>query len=100
MSQTPVQQVVAGIALSNEKPTRLSYEELYTWVIWQFPRPQNGGLCGAVHPPLPRHGWIPAIIFTSKKYLEIYAHWNKQFSTPEAAADYFQLQAKQDGISP
>jgi hypothetical protein len=89
MTHTQIQRTIAGITLSNEKPTRLTHEELYAWVIWQFPRPQNGGLVGAVHPPLPQHGWIPAIIFASKKHVDIYAHLDEQFSTPESAADYF-----------
>ncbi|HRQ39971.1 MAG TPA: hypothetical protein PLD25_18840 [Chloroflexota bacterium] len=92
MAQTEAQQTVAGIAFSNETPTRLAYEELYTWVIWQFPRPQNGGLIGAVHPPTPQHGWIPAVIFGGKKHVEIYAHLNERYPTPESAAEYFQAQ--------
>lgn len=93
MAQTQAQHTIAGIALSNEKPTTLTYEELYAWVIWQFPRPQNGGLIGAVHPPMPQHGWIPAIIFTgNKKQIEIHAHLNEQYPTPESAADYFHSQ--------
>ncbi len=92
MAQTQAQRTVAGIALSNEKPTRLTYDELYTWVIWQFPRPLNGGLVGAVHPPMPQHGWIPAILFAGKKHLDIYAHLDEPYPTPESAADYFHTQ--------
>jgi hypothetical protein len=92
MAQTQAQQTVAGIVLSNDKPTRLAYEELFTWVIWQFPRQQNGGLVGAVHPPTPQYGWIPAVIFAGKKHIEIYAHLNEQFPTPESAAEYLHTQ--------
>jgi len=92
MAQTQAHHTVAGISLRNDGPTRMAYDDLYTWVIWQFPRPQNGGLCGAVHPPVPQHGWIPAVIYTGKKHLDIYAHLDKQFPTPELAADYLHSQ--------
>lgn len=70
MTQNHAHLTVAGVSLSSEIPTRLTYGELYSWVIWQYPRPQNGGLCGAVHPPTPQHGWIPAIIFAGKNTLK------------------------------
>jgi hypothetical protein len=69
-------------------PTELSFTALYTWVIWQFPRQQKSGLCGAVHPPIPDYGWLPAIIYPQKKELAIYAHLDETFATPEEAADY------------
>jgi hypothetical protein len=69
-------------------PTELSFTALYTWVIWQFPRQQKSGLCGAVHPPIPDYGWLPAIIYPQKKQLAIYAHLDETFATPEEAADY------------
>ena len=70
------------------QPTELSFNTLYTWVIWQFPRKQKNGLCGAVHPPIPSYGWLPAVIYPQKKQLAIYAHLDKTFDTPEGAADY------------
>ena len=70
------------------EPTELSFSALYTWVIWQFPRKQKNGLCGAVHPPIPSYGWLPAVIYPQKKQLAIYAHLDKTFDTPEGAADY------------
>jgi hypothetical protein len=69
-------------------PTELSFAALYTWVIWQFPRKQKNGLCGAVHPPIPAYGWLPAIIYPQEKQLSIYAHLDQTFVTPEEAADY------------
>ncbi len=88
MAPTPEQQMVAGIALNKTRPTKLTYDELYTWVIWQFPRQKNGGLCGAVHPPIPQHGWIPAVILIHKKCVEVYAHLNEQYPSPEMAAEH------------
>jgi hypothetical protein len=57
-------------------------------VIWQFPRRQKNGLCGAVHPPIPNHGWLPATINPQQKQLTIHAHLDENFATPEEAADY------------
>jgi hypothetical protein len=89
MDEAKEEDVVAGIPLSKTSPTRLTYDELYTWVIWQFPRQKNGGLCGAVRPPLQQHGWIPAVILVPKKSVEVYAHLNQSYPTPEAAAEHF-----------
>lgn len=78
------------------KPTELTFAELYTWVIWQFPRKQKSGLCGAVHPPIPEHGWLPAIINPQKQQITIHAHLEETFTTPEAAADYLQNKIKKE----
>lgn len=81
--------VVADIVFRTNRPTRLTFAELYTWVIWQFPRQKGTGLCGAVRPPIAEHGWFPALIQSKEKRVQVYAHLDETFSTPEAAADYF-----------
>lgn len=78
----------AGIDLDAKKPTTLTFGELYTWVIWQFPRKKDGGLCGAVHPPTANQGWFPAIIHNKDKRVLVHAHLNESFTTPEAAVEY------------
>lgn len=85
--------VVADISLSKTSPTNLTYNELYTWVIWQYPKQKNGGLCGAVHPPIPGHGWIPALIMLDKKCVAVYAHLNEYYPSPEQAAEHFSVPA-------
>ncbi len=82
------QRTIANILLNTQEPTQLAFDDLYTWVIWQFPRKTEGGLCGAVHPPIAEHQWIPAIIQPSKKSILIYEHLDKTFPSPETAADY------------
>ena len=41
---------IEGITFALTGPTAVSLERLYTWVVWQFPRPRAGGYSGAVHP--------------------------------------------------
>ena len=79
---------IDSVKFSTNSPTEVLFSDLYTWVIWQFPRRQKNGLCGAVHPPIPNHGWLPATINPQKKQLIIHAHLDELFSTPEEAADY------------
>jgi len=80
--------VVAGITLKMDAPTDLSFGQLFTWTIWQFPRKQAGGLLGAVHPPLAEHGWFPAIIHVKDRRAQVHAHLDETFSSPEAAIDH------------
>lgn len=89
MTQTKKEFTLTGVALSKSHPTKLTFDELYTWVIWQFPRSKQKGLCGAVHPPIPEHGWYPAIIFVKEKCVEVYAHHEMLYPTPESAAEHF-----------
>ncbi len=79
---------VADIGLNTDKPTKFTFADLYTWIIWQFPRLKNGRFYAAVHPPIEDHGWFPALINSKKKRLNVYAHLDKVFHTPEAAADF------------
>lgn len=74
--------------LHTEKPTIFSFEDLYTWVIWQFPLSKGDHLCGAVRPPTGESGWYAALIDTDNECLQLFGHIKQTFDTPEAAADY------------
>lgn len=81
---------IAGIKLRSDRPTILSYRQLYQWVIWQFPRPnKRRGFCGAVRPPIADHEWIPAVIQVDKERVHVYAHLDQTFPTPETAVEFF-----------
>jgi hypothetical protein len=82
------ERVVGGLAFGVEKPTRLSFEQLRTWVVWQFPRRKAGTLFGAVHPPGEARGWYPALIDSAKKRADVYGYVDEPFDSPEAAADW------------
>ena len=79
--------IIEAVELSTSEPTEVELTTLYTWVVWQFPRKSMGGLSGAVHPPIPQHGWLPAVIHPRKEIVIIHAHLPKNFATPEEAAD-------------
>jgi len=80
--------IVDGVSLSQAEPTAVPLDELYTWVVWQFPRQRDGGHSGAVHPAEPNHGWYPAIIDPAAGRVLVYAHLNERFATPETAAKH------------
>ena len=77
---------VHNISLHSEQPTPLTFDELYDWVIWQFPQQKKESLSGAVHPPLSEAGWYPALIYPKEKRVQVYAHLNTLYKTPEEAA--------------
>lgn len=79
--------IVANVTLDALQPTELTFLELETWVIWQFPRKKGAGLCGAVRPPIPQHGWYPAIILPKEKHVQVLAHLHTTFTSPEEACD-------------
>ena len=81
--------VIAGLKLLSDRPTTLSYRQLHQWVIWQYPRSSRKGFCGAVHPPIAEHDWIPAVIQFDKKRVRVYAHLDQTFPSPETAVAYF-----------
>lgn len=81
--------IVAGIKLRTDRPTLLTFRDLFRWVIWQFPRPEQKGLCGAVRPPIVDHDWIPAIIQTGNERVYVHAHQGETFATPELAIEFF-----------
>jgi hypothetical protein len=80
---------IAQLKLNNTKPTTLNLKLLQEWVVWQFPKKTANGFCGAVHPSLEGHGWLPAIIRPEKSEAQVHGHVPETFATPELAADYF-----------
>ena len=78
------------IMLKKHRPTNLSFEDLHTWTIWQYPRKVPGGLCGAVHPPIPEHGWFPAVINVKEKKVQVHGNLDQPFPTPEEAAKFLE----------
>ncbi|MCB9418518.1 MAG: hypothetical protein H6667_01835 [Ardenticatenaceae bacterium] len=82
--------MIGDTTLKSHRPTDLKFEEVYTWTIWQFPRKAQGGFCGAAHPPLPKHGWFPAIIYVKEKKVQIHANLDQTFTTPEEAAKFLE----------
>jgi hypothetical protein len=83
---------VESLELRLDGPTELSLEDLYTWVVWQFPRPRRSGLCGAVRPPIPNHGWFPALISRRDQGVSVFAHVEQEFATPDQAAAWLENQ--------
>ena len=81
--------VIAELSFSTEQPTRFSFAMLHDWVIWQFPRPHEDGMMGAIHPPLPEHPWYPAIIRAKRKEVIVHAHIETTYDSPETAVTYF-----------
>lgn len=87
---------IAALGFNSDQPTELSFDDLFTWVIWQFPIPRGGGLCGAVRPPIANFGWLPAIIKGKKKQVVVHGHLKEAFNTPQSAADW--LTQKKDKV--
>ena len=79
---------IAQLKLDATKPTTFNLKLLRDWVIWQFPKKRVSGYFGAVHPPLAKHGWLPAVIHLDKNEAQIHGHVSETFDTPELAADY------------
>ena len=79
---------VASIHFYEDRPTKLAFDDLYNWVIWQFPRKKAGGLCGAVRPPVANHHWFPALIKAKERQVLVHGHLDQTFPTPNAAADW------------
>lgn len=77
---------IGHLFFNYDKPTEHTFIELYSWVIWQFPRANGQGLCGAVRPPIQGYGWLPALIFPSQQQAVIHAHKPYSYETPEEAA--------------
>ena len=84
---------VAKVVIRTDRPTNLTFTELYTWVIWQFPRPKGNGLCGAVRPPIGNHFWLPALIRSHDRRVLVYGHLEQEFATPAQAADWLEDQS-------
>ena len=84
---------VATVVLRTDRPTELTFAELHSWVIWQFPRPKAAGLCGAVRPPIANHSWLPALIKSRDQTVLVYGHLRQEFASPAQAADWLEAQA-------
>jgi hypothetical protein len=80
--------VIEDIVFDPAEPTTVPTGRLHSWVIWQFPRTRAGGFSGAVHPPIPGHGWYPAVVDAEAGHVLIYGHVRSRFPSPEAAAKY------------
>ena len=83
---------IESLEVRLDGPTDLSLAELYTWVVWQFPRPRRAGLCGAVRPPIPNHTWFPALISRRDEHVTVYGHLDQEFDTPADAAAWLENQ--------
>ncbi|KAA3662119.1 MAG: hypothetical protein DWQ04_14350 [Chloroflexi bacterium] len=87
---------VANLHLKTDGPTELSFDDLNTWVIWQFPQPiAEATLCGAVKPPIAEHTWYAATIQYRLKQVQVFGHLKETFETPEIAAEH--IQSTQNG---
>lgn len=76
------------ITLCVDRPTELTFDDLYRWIIWQFPRQKGGWFCGAVHPPAAEMGWYPAVILAQQSCVLVYGHLAQTFDSPEAALEW------------
>ncbi len=83
--------VVHKIELQKEQPTDLTFTDLREWVIWQYPQQSEDGLSGAVRPSIPKAPWYPARIYPKEKRVQVYAHLDTSFNSPEKAAAQIQL---------
>lgn len=79
---------IGSIIILQKEPTQLTFNELNSWIIWQFPRQKDKGLCGAVCPPDPAEGWYPAVIYLKEKVVQVFGHLDKKFESPNDAADW------------
>lgn len=85
---------VSSVAMKSDRPTELSFKDLNTWVIWQYPRQKGPGLCGAVRPPIANHGWYPALIMNVERRVLVHGHLDQEFATPELAAEWLASEAE------
>lgn len=76
--------------LHKDQPTDLSFKDLFTWIIWQFPKPKGNGMCGAVRPPIAKHTWYPALIKQREKRVQVHGHLDQEFTSAKAAADWIE----------
>lgn len=83
---------IGSLELRLDGPTESSLEELYTWVVWQFPLLNKTSLCGAVRPPIANHSWFPALISRRDESVSVYGHLDEEFATPREAANWLENQ--------
>ena len=81
---------IGTIECNLEGPTTVTTQQLYAWVIWQFPKEANQSMAsGAVCPPIEHAEWIPAKIDFNQDEILLYAHLEAYYSSPEAAHQFF-----------
>ena len=90
-------QDLASVTLKSNEPTELKISDLYTWIIWQYPKKLKQGLCGAVKPPVVGHGWYPAEIIQARKTILVHGEVIKPFENPSEAADWLSSSADYHG---
>lgn len=79
---------VASIDLKRDGPTEVKIDDLYTWVVWQYPRKLGHGLRGAVKPPIADSGWLPAEITKKGKVILVHGQIKQPFKSASAAAEW------------
>ena len=89
---------IANIDLNTAQSTDLTFSDLRTWVIWQFPQNiDENSLCGAVRPPIAEHSWYAASIQYQLEKIKVYGHLKETFDTPETAAEYLHTMLTKNG---
>lgn len=83
-AESESRKLVGGLSLDAAAPTPVAMDQLFDWVIWQYPRRKAQGYCGAVRPP--SGGWYPAIVANDHQKVLIYGHVSELFASPEAAS--------------
>lgn len=78
------------LLLSTELPTEVSFRQVYSWVLWQFPQTEKGWFRGAVHPPIADYGWLPAFIDAQTKKVQIFAQIKEPLASPEEVKAFFE----------
>jgi hypothetical protein len=79
---------VADLSINADRPTDLSFDHLYTWVIWQFPRKRGKWLCGAIRPPIAKHSWLPALIKPVENIVQVHGYADRNFDSPNEALEW------------
>jgi hypothetical protein len=71
------------VTLDTAVPTELPLPACFTWVIWQFPRKQGGGLLGAVRPPTAGTAGSRPLFITKIKRCWYMGRWNGRLTAPK-----------------
>ncbi|HET6446551.1 MAG TPA: hypothetical protein VFI27_18425 [candidate division Zixibacteria bacterium] len=79
---------IANIIINEDRPTDLCFDDIYTWVIWQFPRKRGKWLCGAIRPPIASHSWLPALIKPAENIVQVHGYAERDFDSPQEALDW------------
>lgn len=82
------ERTIANLSINKDRTTDLSFDELYSWVIWQFPRKRGNWLYGAIRPPIANHSWLPALIKPSETRVQVHGYANRDFDTPDEALEW------------